>query len=105
MIKNSPLTARLKAPPTVETLAIASIPRDEKNVTIKTPMIPITPKVSTEDNPNKCHDEVVSFPKITDDNGIQKLEAVWTSQTIQAANQMKVPTKAHFSPIDPSSHE
>ena len=24
---------------------------------------------------------------------------------IQAANQMKVPTKAHFSPIDPSSHE
>lgn len=76
MIKNRPLTARLKAPPTVETFAIASIPRDEKNVTIKTPTIPITPKVSTEDKPNKCHDEVVSFPKITDDNGIQKLEAV-----------------------------
>ena len=68
-------------------------------------MIPRTPITSVEVIPQKCHCWVVSLPKINAEKVIQIREAVETIQTIQEANQTKVPMKAIRSPIEPASQE
>lgn len=97
--------AKVKKPPTLLTAAILSTPLAAKKVTTTKN---ITSKISNncvDDKLKKCQLCVVSWPEIAVDTETKKNWVDDTSQTTQAASQIKVPINAVFSLTDPLSQE
>ena len=99
------LTTMVKIPPREPILAMAFIPLELKKVINRIIKIPKIPIVCVEERPKIDQVFVVSFPKKRAEKVIQTREAVETIQTIQDANQTKVPIKAIRSPIEPANQE
>lgn len=92
-------------PPSDEIFAIELTPRVAKKVTTRIHRIPNNPTVYVDVRPNNDQVCVWSLPEINVDSGIQTLDEVDNIQIIHEDNQMKVPIKAHFSPIEPANQE
>ena len=88
--------AKVKKPPTLLTAAILSTPLAAKNVTTTKNTTSKIPKSCVDVKFKKCQLWVVSWPEMAVDTDTKKNCVDDTSQTTQAANQIKVPIKAVF---------